>query len=219
MSSLIFYTDAGQALVATDTLAVEPSGKPMMFSSKAFYLPHLKTIIAGTGVGMFSGDWAMAVNNRMVVAGIKNLDHHTPQALRERWRKYILEYELSAKMTTTVYHFGFGEDDQVVCAYAYRSTSEFQTEKLGYGFGLKPECSLPLEGSLLNALPAMMNEQRQNQLARPEHERLHIGGECIAMHLTKDTCQTFRVFQFDDYPLQLQAAFRNHQSGIASFGQ
>jgi hypothetical protein len=47
MSSLIFHTDASQALVATDTLAVKPDGTPLMYGSKALYLPHLKTIIAG----------------------------------------------------------------------------------------------------------------------------------------------------------------------------
>ena len=48
MSSLIFYTDREQALVATDSLAVDGSGAPHMFTSKAGYIPHLKTIIAVT---------------------------------------------------------------------------------------------------------------------------------------------------------------------------
>ncbi|MCP4165919.1 MAG: hypothetical protein GY759_08500 [Chloroflexi bacterium] len=87
MSSLIFYIDTDQALIATDTLGVTPSGQPVMFSSKAIYLPHIRTIIAGTGAGSFSGDWAMMANNRMVLSGICNLDFHTPQILRDRWSK------------------------------------------------------------------------------------------------------------------------------------
>ena len=53
MSSLIFYTDPEQVLVATDTLAVSSDGKPFIFTSKALYIPHLKTIIAGTGCSEF----------------------------------------------------------------------------------------------------------------------------------------------------------------------
>lgn len=200
-------------LVATDTLAVEPAGAPMMFCSKAIYLPHLRTIIAGTGVGMFSGDWAMSVNNRMIVAGIQNLDHHAPGALLERWRQYASEFALHESMTTTVYHFGLSEEDQSVQGYAYRSTNNFASERLGYGYGLKPACTLPERGSLVEALPSMMKEQRENELAKASHERVHIGGECVAMHLTKSGCNVFSVFRFEDYPLQLQQVFQSHAAG------
>lgn len=215
MSSLIFYTDSEQVLVATDTLAVKPDGEPFMFSTKAIHLPHLRTIIAGTGMGMFSGDWAMMVNNRMVLGGIKNLNEHTPGALRSRWRDCQKEFNLPPEMTTTVYHFGFAEDDGVVCAFAYRSTNNFQSERLGYGYGLKPECTLPTEGSLVEALPSMMNEQREKEAKKPPAERLYIGGECVAMHLTKAGCQTLHVHQFSDYHSNLEKIFHNHAAGGA----
>lgn len=85
-----------------------------MFRSKAIYLPHLRTIIAETGVGMFSGDWRMQVNNRMVLAGIENLDFHTPFALRQRWTEYQSGFDQSSGVTTTIYHFGFSEDTGVM---------------------------------------------------------------------------------------------------------
>ena len=212
MSSLIFYTDAEQIYVATDTLAVELDGTPMMFSSKAIYLPHLRTIIAGTGMGMFSGDWAMFVNNQMVLAGIRNLDRQTPNALRFRWQQYQAEYSLRASLTTTVYHFGFSEEDESVRAFAYRSTNNFESEVIAHGFGLKPTCTPPTEGILVEALPAMMFEQRANERAKPADERLYIGGECIGIHLTKTGCNISRVFQFNDHPQHLQAIFRNHRA-------
>src|SRR5262249_44062453 len=81
----IFYSDPEQVLVVTDTLSVSPDGSPLLFSSKAHYLPHLRTIVAGTGVAGFSGEWAMRANNRMVIRGIENLDHHTPAALQSFW--------------------------------------------------------------------------------------------------------------------------------------
>ncbi|KAF0122326.1 MAG: hypothetical protein FD139_1091 [Methylocystaceae bacterium] len=210
MSSLIFYTDSEQILVATDTLAVDPDGSPMMFSSKAIYLPHLRTIVAGTGIAMFSGDWAMQANNRMVLGGILNLDYHASAILRERWIRYRSEFSLPDDLTTTIYHFGLSEDDSSVCAFAYRSTNDFVSERLPYGFGLKPVCNLPEQGTLIENLPIMMEEQRKQEAGKSKSERLYIGGECIALHLTKEGCRTFSVFKFEDYLDDLQAIFLSH---------
>jgi hypothetical protein len=51
MSSLIFHTEQEQAVVATDTLAVSPGGRPFTFTTKAFHVPHPRMLIAGTGCG------------------------------------------------------------------------------------------------------------------------------------------------------------------------
>lgn len=210
MSSIIFYLDQDQAFVATDTLAVEPGGLPSQFCSKAIYLPHLRTIIAGTGMGMFSGDWAMYVNNRMVLSGIQNLDYHTPTLLRRRWVEYKHEFDLPEDMTTTIYQFGLSEDSNEMLGYAYRSTNDFVSEPRKYGYGIKPECTVPEDGSLVENLPGMMNEQRRIQASKPESERLYIGGHAIGMHLTRDGCNTFRVFEFNDYEDHLAQVISNH---------
>lgn len=209
MSSLIFCTDAEQVLVVTDTLAVNPDGTPFLFTSKAHYLPHLRTIIAGTGAGGFSGDWYIRVNNRMVLKGIENLDFHTPDALRAMWSEYKREYSVAAKLTTTIYHFGFSEVTGQVHAYAYRSTRDFVSERLSYGIGVKPECTVR-EGNLLEHVPAMMEEQRRLQASKPLPEQVFIGGEAIGMHLTKDACTIFRLFEFGDYSAQLRAVFNGY---------
>jgi len=62
MSSLIIYTDEDQALVATDTLGVNNEGQPFLFTSKSNYLPHLQTIISGTGCGGFSEETGKMVS-------------------------------------------------------------------------------------------------------------------------------------------------------------
>ena len=54
MSSLIFELNTDCINVATDTLATLPDGSPAVFSTKAMYLPHLRMIVAGTGV---AGIW------------------------------------------------------------------------------------------------------------------------------------------------------------------
>ena len=210
MSSLIFYTDSNQALVATDTLAVEPNGTPLLFCSKATYIPHLQLIVAGTGAGGFAGDWAMYVNNRMVTSGVCNLDCHTPDSLRERWIQHKINYSMPEDITATVYHFGFSEDEQIMGSFAYRSTNDFESERLVYGTAFKPECAV-LEGNLIENLPQMMKEQRDIQDASPKDDRLYIGGECIAIHLTRDGCFTKSVFKFEDYADQLQQMFASHE--------
>lgn len=209
MSSIIFATDPTQALVATDTLAVNLDGEPLLFCSKATYIPHLRTIIAGTGLGSFANDWANYVNNSMIVAGVRNLDYHSPSALRARWAKQRDEPGFPENLTTTIYQIGVSEDDQEVRAFAYRSTNNFESEPLTHGTRYKPECALLSDVSLLQALRPMMEEQRRIQESKPPSERIYIGGQCVVMHLTKDACTTATLFSFDDYEQQLQAVFGN----------
>lgn len=206
MSSLIFYTDSTQAVVATDTLAVRPDGSSMMYCSKAIYVPHLKTIIAGTGLGMFSGDWANHVNNHLIVAGLRNLDYHTPAGLCAQWRKWKEDPTIPSSMTTTIYQIGVSEDDGEIRAYAYRSTNEFNSEPLQHGTRAKPDCSFP-EGNIVQNIRPMMLEQRAIQATKSPEERLYIGGECVIMHLTKESCTTASLFRFEDYGDQLATIF------------
>ncbi|EEW2545476.1 hypothetical protein GXH09_08990 [Escherichia coli] len=200
MSSLIFYTDEIQAVVATDTLAVD-NGKPIAFVSKSGFIPHLKTIVAGTGAGGFANKWLLEASTRMVVRGIQNLDFHTPKALNRLWLDYKKEFSLPDEFTTTVYQFGICEGTGKTVSYAYRSTNDFKSESLGYGTGVKPDCTI-LEGNLVDIIPTMMNEQRYLESKKPVHERIYIGGEIILYHLTEKGCNCFKIGEFDDYKTQ-----------------
>lgn len=210
MSSLIFATDESQIFVATDTLAVTPDGEPFLFASKATHIPHLRTIIAGTGGGGFSNQWALTVASRMVVNGIHNLDYHTPEALKELWGQYSNEYSLPENFTTTVYQFGFSEVDNKVVSFAYRSTNNFESEELQYGTAVKPVCSVP-EGNLVELVPSMMQEQRDIQEQLPKDQRLYIGGEIYALYLTANECRSFKLGQFHDYEEHERKIFENHR--------
>lgn len=110
-------------------------------------------------------------------------------------------------LTTTVYQIGIGEDDEKVCAFAYRSTNNFESEPLPYGIRVKPECTLLDSGNFVKDVQAAMLEQRAIQGTKPLEERLYIGGECIIMHLTKDTFTSMKAFRFDDYEEQLDQIF------------
>ncbi|KNC65635.1 hypothetical protein [Pseudoalteromonas ardens] len=209
MSSLIFATDEEQILVATDTLSVTPEGEPFSFVSKAVHIPHLRTIVAGTGAGGFANRWALTASTQMIVKGIMNLDYHTPAGLRELWSDYKKEYSLSNDFTTTVYQFGLSEENGKVVSFAYRSTNDFVSEPIGYGTGVKPECSTP-DGNLIEALPKMMEEQRAIQNQIPPESRIYIGGEIQALYLTSQGCNSFLVSRFTDFLENENAIFKNH---------
>lgn len=206
MSALIFYTDSEQIIVATDTLVVDQEGKPSFFTSKAIYLPHLRTIIAGTGIGGFSVKWAEHVNNEMLLSGIENLDYHTPQGLRDLWSEVKKELGFPEKQTTTVYQFDLSPKSLEPLGFAYRSTNDFKSENLGYGIGCKPECMIPEGPFSVDYLAVMMREQRENQEKLPLTERLHIGGECVVLHLTKENCNAIALCQFDGFDEQFARA-------------
>lgn len=211
MSSLIFYSDEDQVLVATDTLAVASDGSPFMFSTKATYIPHLRTIVAGTGAGGFANIWATQASTRMIAKGIRNLDFHTPDGLRKLWRSYSAEYSVPADHTTTVYQFGLSEVTDKVVSFVYRSTNNFVSEELAYGTGVKPECSVVPGGNLIELIPSMMEEQRQIQGRSEDQKKIHIGGEIYALHLTRHSCSSFKMGEFSDFKSHANQIFWNHE--------
>lgn len=206
MSSLIFFTDETQAFVATDTLAVESDGTPLFFCSKAQYLPHLSLIVAGTGTGGFACAWTSLINSRMLVQDVEHLDQFTTEGLRDLWARYRVEVSASESLTATIYHFGVSTSSGKIASFAYRSTNDFISEPIGYGIGVKPECST-LEGNLYELLKPMMLEQREIQASKPADERLFIGGEAYAMHLTPTRFNCIRIFAFDDFEVQARQAY------------
>ncbi|CAM4141111.1 hypothetical protein [Aeromonas bestiarum] len=213
MSSLIFYSDAEQALIATDTLAVKPEGEPLLFCSKAIHLPHLNIVIAGTGQGGFSTRWAMHVNDRMVINGINNLDFHTPQGLRDLWGNYCDEFKITGYATTTVYQFGYCQETDKMVAIAYRSKNNFESEPRPYGLAAKPDCKFP-SGDY--ATPAvfvdMMNEQREIQSNAAKNKRIYIGGRINVLHVTKNGCHSYNLYEFPDYKEHENKLLTNYAS-------
>jgi len=201
-----------QVILATDTLATTPDGTPCFFTSKAIHLPHLKSLIMGTGIGGFANRWANQVAASMVLSGINNLDYHTADGLRSLWRDYRSEYDISPDVTTTVYQFGWSDEDARMCGFAYRSTDNFLSEPLEYGWRLKPECSIPGGDVTAAIIETMMREQRQIQETRPLSERVFIGGEAILHHIQPQGYAAYNIFKFEDYDEMMRAIFINHYS-------
>lgn len=211
MSSLIFFTDADQAAIATDTLACGMDHRPAFFTSKAFMLPHLRMVICGLGAGAFADHWFMMVNTRMAVRDIVGLDLHAPAALREMYASYA---QRTADQSSTIYHFGFPADDGPLQVRAYRSTNNFASETLPYALGAKPECKLDDDSvEFPDRFRTMMDEQRQIQAGTPGKDFIPIGGEVQVIHLTRTGFQAWRQSQFDDYKTMMEMVLRRQQSG------
>jgi hypothetical protein len=207
LSSIIFHTEASQVLVATDTLATSPDGKPLKFTTKAFVVPHLRMIIAGTGAGGFLDTWFMQINTSMVVRGIQNLNHHAPHSLAVIWSGYKQQFPLLKDFTATVYHFGFCEESTLIQSFAYRSDRGFASELLPYGLAVKPQCDVPENYRVPDDIKGMMVHQRSVQKLRPKNERVHIGGEIQIHHLSKTGFSIYTLDRFDDFGSVERAMF------------
>ncbi len=184
-----------------------------MFTTKAFIVPHLNMIMAGTGMGGFLGRWFIVVNDRMVLKDIDNLDHHAPKGLPSLWQSYVKEFSLPDILTTTVYHFGFSAETGLIHSYAYRSANNFVSDRLQYGLAVKPECQLPANCQLPSAVKSLMEQQRVIQEARPKDERIYIGGKIIVHHLTQTGFQVYVLDQFADHDTHEQAIHQNFVPG------
>jgi len=209
MSSLIFELNADCINVATDTLATLPDGSPAVFSTKAMYLPHLRMIVAGTGVAGIMGKWVQQMNDRMVLSGILNVAFHAPTNLRKIWANTKAEDGLAEDRTVTIYHLGISEENETF-GFRSRSTNNFCSEPLQYGWGVKPECKFPEgETDLKRGIKTMMVQQRDIQANKPKSERIYIGGECMIWHLTRKNCVSFKAFEFSDHRDQRTQALKN----------
>lgn len=214
MSSLIFYTDENQALIATDTLATSATvpGAPFKFTTKAFIVPHLRMVIAGTGCGGFCDRWFLHINDRMIVKGIVNLDYHTPQNLALVWSSYKKEFSIPDNSTTTIFHFGFSEEDQKLYPIMYSSADNFEPKVIPHGLSGKPEFNCPEPYELPKDFKTMMNSQRELQSSETKESKIYIGGEIQLIRLERDGFFVQSLGKFDDYDSDESAIYNNYGS-------
>ena len=207
MSSIIFRVERSQVCVATDTLATSYDGKPLYFTNKAHIIPHLKMIIAGTGMARFLDRWLFSINNSPI-QGIDALDRKAPNNLPRIWGELKLQIPIPDNLSTTVYHFGFSEVTGAIHAYAYRSENGFKSDRLKYGSGVNPRCAIPENFEFPTAIKGMMEEQRRLQVLLPKNEQVFVGGEIQIHHLMREGFNVYKLAEFDDYEEQKQAVYK-----------
>lgn len=210
MSALIFsYTTKG-AVIATDTLATTPAGDPVFFTSKSYFLPHLRAVIVGTGYGDFIARWVHAINTTMLVSDVEDLAAFSPDLLRQRWAEFK-QVELSATGTSTIYTFGVSSETGEVVAYANRSTSDFASERLpSSATACKPNPGTPMpapEEFNVECVPTLMESMRTEEGKEPDlRKRVHIGGEIVVFYLSPEGFASQIIHRFPDAEDQYRAA-------------
>lgn len=204
MSLLIFGVSPTDAMVITDTLATDPTGEPHLLVSKAGIVPHLGVVIAGTGVAQLADRWRIIVFGELLCRDIEMLDLHAPAGLRRIWGALRREFPEVEGVSATVYHFGFSAEIDQYVGYAYRSTSNFESEMLPQAYGIKPEPVEPLDGapSTLEGWIELAERLRAEQEALPLRDRIQIGGELILTSLRNGMIGVQTIYRFADFEEQ-----------------
>ena len=199
MSSLMFYTDEKEAIVATDTLLHYSVDTPPGFTSKAISIPHMRMIIAATGSALLFSRWIGLVNNQGFALDVDAVDAHATQELQALWSELNRHVPALQDQTATIYHFGISDDSGKIHGFAYRSVSNFKSERLDYGLGVKPEL-MDKAGIDWNSFPAcapdIMQAQSRQEDAKPR-DRVYIGGTTEVTHLTNDGFSIYSLGRID----------------------
>jgi len=202
MSLLMFNHDVESVVIVTDTLATTPGGEPLMFQSKAWALPHINMAMAVTGIANLGAAWNEFLRSSAIVQDIRMVNNFAPEQLRLIWHGMLAEASPEVSMHATVYHFGFEVGAERPIRYVYRSTRNFESERIEEsGFGVKPApdpSSLKAPDTLDEFIElALRIRAEQDEL--PPGERIYIGGELYLLHLRNWHSQIARIHRFDDF--------------------
>lgn len=200
MSALIFSVNSEQAIVATDTLACTPDGAPAFFCHKAFHIPELSLLIAGTGYWNVIQRFVSLVGRLAErIEGIEQLAENVTPALQDLWAAFS-QSEPGIEHTT-IYLFGVSERSQEIAAYAFRAPDGFAAERLPPCVAYKPGEGIdPPEVFTFECIPSVMEEMRAHQAKEPDpSKRIHIGGQIEVFNLLPERCEQWILHTFPDY--------------------
>jgi len=203
VTALVFALLQDTVWIAADTLSLTGGGRPFKYASKIYPLPHLSGAMVGTGDMNVVVDWFTQIQMNVVARSFLYLNTVGPQQLLTIHAKYG---DLNAR-TTTIYHFGYDENEMRFRGFALRSSKDYEPEELIYGLGIKPygeELGAGLTAIAINypiqeIIVRLMEEQKRRDDALLPHERVGIGGEIHILNLNKDEQFMWRCHRFPDY--------------------
>ena len=174
---------------------------PLVFTSKFFPLLHLDGAMCGTGSANFTMGWFNLIQTQCVVRDIVNLDSFTPDRLRDLYEEYRKQPGMGENFLSTVYHFGYSVDLNSFVGFAYRSTSNFESERLQNSVGYKPELStgFPVVENFPDDFIKIMEQQKQEDEELTRVKRLGIGGDIHLLSMQPGEINIRRCHRFSDY--------------------
>lgn len=196
MTAFNFVYDESQVIICMDTLSLNEQRKPFKFVSKIYPIPHLRSVICGTGNLDLILEWVNRVQRNVVAADISFLNTITRDILCDLNSKYPKE------ATSTIYQFGYSELERKLLGAVFRSDAGFQKEDYPYCSAVKPKADFDLykeiqNSSLDEAFIKLMSKQKAEDDISPEP--VGIGGEIHRFLMNKNTYHLDIIHRFSDY--------------------
>ena len=198
MTALNYVIQKDGIYLAMDTLSIAiDDRKPQSFLTKYVVLPHLDTVVTGTGYGPLVADWIHFSRCNIIATDIDHLDQYTPNSLRQ----IALNHAEIEKITATIYHFGFSKYRNRFLAYAYRSIENWESEEILNGIGVKPQIefcpneAFELPGSFIE----LIKRQREQDRSLPPEERVGIGGDIHFLVMNDSGIHVSKCYRFPSY--------------------
>lgn len=210
MSSLIFEVTDDSVAVAVDTMCVDGLGSPLGHVSKAFAIPHLQVVIAGTGVLDLIERFFIAINSSCAL-NHDELAERSGDLLAGIWENWKHAADIGrssdgeaigdSAITTTVFQFGFSHAAGRYEAVQYCSDEGFKAERMPRSDNLFYKPPAPLLGEKQNGIAEIariMLSQRAHESSKPASKRIHIGGDILLLCIDQQGVTIQKIYSFAD---------------------
>jgi len=201
MTAILAIVSSDKVFLAMDTLVTNPGdGTPRSFASKMLPLPHLKSLVCGTGVHEYILQWFMTLQTTSLPGNdVRAVESLADELLGVGWRLYAAQ---NAHLSSTIYHFGYDNAEGRFRAFMRKSDQNFATSELGYSFVSKPPVPPRDTYELPQTFIELMSEQRAIDAELPLQLRAGIGGELQVGLLELDSISITTCHRFADYEQQ-----------------
>ncbi|OMC63268.1 hypothetical protein BK125_31030 [Paenibacillus odorifer] len=210
MTALNWILGEKSVSIAADTFSLTMEKEPFKYTNKIFTLPHLKMIVCGTGNANLILDYYKELQLIVVAREMYYVTAVTQDILLNIRKEYPKE------VTTTVYLFGYNDNLECFEGFAFRSTNDFDKEKLAYGIGVKPELSRELVESYYedtedddSFFTLVINKQKELDEMLPKEKRIGVGGEIQRIVSDASNFLISTIYRFDDYLDQYDLMLEN----------
>lgn len=129
------------------------------------------------------------------------LDSFVTDQLQKIWKDLIANGKQSGN--STIYHFGFSEEEKSLVGFVYRSTNNFASERIKFGLSVKPPISVDSGSHTYsnseefdNFMIDLMRKQRKEDLEMPLENQVGIGGEIQKAVLLQNGISIKTIYKF-----------------------
>jgi len=209
MTSLVFDLEPEIVCIAMDTLVTTvDKNEPHHFCSKMFLLPHLGSVMCGTGNMGLAVEWFEQIHHNFF-SDVCDLNRETPDRLRRLSQclsqsSTCTDTTPSANLEGKIFHFGYSPKEKKYKGFVYKSKNEFSSKEIPPGFNYQPSlASDPTTPEIQNerefidtAIKVMKLQQAEQQLSA---DSIIIGGQVQVLTMKPNIMQIKIVHSFDDF--------------------